>query len=83
MTTVVVYSRDGCHLCEDLVADLSVMAAEHGFAVEVRDIDDDPELKARYHARVPVVEYEGEVVCEHFLDPAALRTRLGIAPRWP
>lgn len=76
MTTVVVYSRDGCHLCEDLVADLAVIADEHGFAVEVRDIDDDPELKARYHARVPVVEHDGEVICEYFLDPAAVRARL-------
>ncbi len=54
------------------------MAAEHGFAVEVRDIDDDPELKARYHARVPVVEHDGEVICEYFLDPAAVRARLGL-----
>jgi hypothetical protein len=76
MSVVVVYSREGCHLCEDLLDDLAVLGRQHGFAIEVRDVDADPALRSRYHTRVPVVECEDEFVCEYFLDPEALLARL-------
>ena len=77
MKAVIVYSRHGCHLCEDLLEDLESLADEHGFSIEVRDVDSDSEWLRQYHARVPVVEVDDEFVCEYFLDPATLLTRLG------
>lgn len=68
----IVYSREGCHLCEDLVEHLEQLAREYRFEYEVRDVDDKAEWLAAYDTRVPVVEFGGDPVCEYFLDQAAL-----------
>lgn len=71
-TRFIVYSREGCHLCEDLVEHLEQLAREHHFDYEVRDVDGNPQWLAAYDTRVPLVEYRGDPVCEYFLDQAAL-----------
>jgi hypothetical protein len=47
------------------------------FELEEVDIETDEELLRRYLERIPVVELEGEIVSELFLDGDALRGRLG------
>ena len=66
-----IYSRRGCHLCEVLIEDL---LSRVGGRIEVRvhDIDSRDDWRERYDTRVPVVEYDGEVVCQYHLDPDAL-----------
>ena len=54
---VIVYSRQGCHLCDDAVD----LLAEFGLRADVVDIDQDPELVGRYDCCVPVVEIDGKV----------------------
>jgi hypothetical protein len=50
------------------------IAAEFGAAVEVVDIDDDPDLRARYTTRVPVVlGPRDRVVGEGIIDEDDLR----------
>ena len=52
---LVLYVREGCHLCEQFLMDLSL---EIGPAVErlvVVDVDGDPDLAIRYGLRVPVL----------------------------
>ena len=62
---LVVYSRPGCHLCEETRAAIEVLLAERrarGLAVPVvveRDIESDPELHRRLFERIPVVELGG------------------------
>jgi hypothetical protein len=68
----IVYSREGCHLCEDLIEHLEVLAGEHRFRYEIRDIDSNPQWRTEYHTRVPVIEYRGRPVCEYFLDQTTL-----------
>jgi hypothetical protein len=46
------------------------------FALEVVEIDGDPELEARHRERLPVVEVDGEAAFTWFVDPDALRERL-------
>lgn len=55
MSDVVLYSRVGCHLCDDA----AVALARHGLDFEVIDVDSDPALKARFNACVPVVFIDG------------------------
>lgn len=55
MTRAILYTRQGCHLCEEALAVLR----RHGLAPELVDIDTDPELLARYDACVPVVVIDG------------------------
>jgi hypothetical protein len=71
MRTLQVYSRDGCHLCEALVEELKPLI-EGKLRLEVRDIDSNPEWHERWFSDIPVVEYEGSVVCMHFLDHDAI-----------
>ncbi|HVX62733.1 MAG TPA: glutaredoxin family protein [Pirellulales bacterium] len=54
-STVTLYTRQGCHLCEDAKAVL----VRHGLSVEEVDIDQEPELKARYQECIPVVVIDG------------------------
>lgn len=71
MRVLHVYSRQGCHLCEVLIEELSPLI-EGKLELEVRDIDTDPQWHERWFADIPVVEYEGGVVCMHFLDKDAI-----------
>jgi Glutaredoxin-like domain (DUF836) len=49
------YGRAGCHLCEEMSARLQVLQRVHGFRLETVDIDDVPELAARFGLVIPVL----------------------------
>jgi hypothetical protein len=67
-----VYSRPGCHLCEQLVEELLPIARGR-VDVEVVDIDRCRAWQDEYGTRIPVVEYRGDLVCQYRLDVAAVR----------
>jgi hypothetical protein len=71
MKSLRVYSRQGCHLCDDLIGELRPLI-EGKLELEVRDIDTNAEWHERWFADIPVVEYEDLVVCMHFLDRDAI-----------
>ena len=48
-----------------------------GFALELVEIDRDPELARRYGVRVPVVALDGEDLFEYEVPLDLLRARLG------
>ncbi len=73
---LIVYYRDGCHLCEQVVASLFQLQEELGYEIEQIDIDTDPVLRERYNVDVPVVTYQGEVIFYHFFDEVELRKSL-------
>ena len=76
MSTVTVYGREGCHLCEDALAVVRRVAAD--LAVEVRtiDIEADPALLRAYMERIPVVAVDGAELYDFFVDEDDLRGRL-------
>jgi glutathione S-transferase len=72
------YARPDCHLCDEARGRLlEIRSGGVDFELEEVDIDADERLRARYLERIPVVELEGEVISELFLDEDGLRTRLG------
>jgi len=74
---VVLYTRDGCHLCDEArEAILSVQDSRGGFELREIDIDTDDELHAKFLERIPVVEVDGEIVAELDVDPALLNAAL-------
>ena len=75
--TVVLYARPDCHLCDEARAGLERMLANrHSFELEEVNIESDEELHARFLERIPVVELDGKIVSELFLDRPALESRL-------
>ena len=76
MTTVTLYGRPGCHLCDDARATLAPLAAELGFTLEEVDIEADDDLLRRYLERIPVVAVDGEELFDFFVDVQILRRRL-------
>jgi glutaredoxin len=67
--TATVYTREGCHLCQQAHDTL----LRHGFRVQLVDIDQDPELKQRYTSCVPVVLIDGRERFRGRIDPRLLR----------
>lgn len=53
---VLLFTRPGCHLCEEA----ETLLRRHGLNPCLIDIDQTPELRARYHTCVPVVVINGK-----------------------
>lgn len=66
-----VYSRPGCHLCEQLVEELLPLIRGKA-ELQVLDVDSNPEWSKQYGSRIPVVECGGKFVCQYALDSDAL-----------
>jgi len=73
---VTVYSRHGCHLCEDAVKTLESMREELAFEIEIIYIDGNPELEKLYGHEVPVIHINGEHHDFYRVDPERFRISL-------
>lgn len=72
-----VYSRADCSLCEHLLEELAeLLGPAAAAAVQVVDIEADPELERKYGTRIPVLLADGEFVCAYRLDPQRVRPYL-------
>jgi glutaredoxin len=76
MSTVTLYTRPGCHLCDDARAALERVRKHAPFALVEIDIESDDALHRAYLERIPVVELDGDEVFEHFVDEATLAARV-------
>ena len=52
---VTLYTREGCHLCEEAKAAMLPVVAQATAELREIDIDDDPGLRAMYNDSVPVI----------------------------
>jgi glutaredoxin len=66
------YTRQGCHLCDDAKAIL----LRYGLSPQEIDIDADPQLQGRYNTCVPVVEIDGKERFRGRVDEILLRRLL-------
>ena len=76
MREVVLYTREGCSLCEKAKA--IILAAREEIAFEFREIDIGwaGELYEDHKHDIPVIEIDGKRAFKHRVDPAALKERL-------
>ncbi|HEX7221514.1 MAG TPA: glutaredoxin family protein [Burkholderiales bacterium] len=61
------YGRSGCHLCEEMAAQLRALR----IPFDEVDVDSDPRLRVQYGRDVPVLVY-GDSVFKHRLTPEAI-----------
>jgi len=74
---IVVYSRPGCHLCEEALEMLVALHREgYRFTLREVDIESDEALLRAMLERIPVVEVDGDLVSELVLDQTSVRARL-------
>ena len=69
---VILYSRHGCHLCDEALA----LFEQYGLECQVIDIDADEQLRARYDVCVPVVVIDGKERFRGRVDELLLRRLL-------
>ena len=70
---LILYYRDGCHLCEAMLQALRGLQLQLGFDLQLVDVDRDPELVRRYDEWVPVLYLGEREVCHYHLDEQVLR----------
>ena len=78
--TITLYTRPGCHLCDDARAALKRVQQQHPFTLTEIDIESDDALHRALLERIPVVELDGEHLFDYFVDEAALAARLRRQP---
>ncbi len=76
MAVVTLYSKPGCHLCDDARDALGRVQKRRPFHLEDVNIQDDPRLLADYGEQIPVVLLNGAFLFEYAVDEARLRQRL-------
>jgi glutaredoxin len=74
---VTLYSRPGCHLCDDARAVIEAVCADLGEAYEEIDITTDDDLEDRYRDEIPVTLVDGRQHDFWRVDAARLRAALG------
>jgi len=73
VSDLTLYSRIGCHLCEDMKNQLHSYLDRAGFSFTEVFIDDDPSLEQLYGTLVPVLKAGERELCHYFLDLKALQ----------
>ena len=57
--TVTLYTRRGCHLCDDAKQAIESARRRSAFEYKEFDIDADPKLREMYNEEVPVITIDG------------------------
>ena len=73
---VTIYSRHGCHLCEEAKAQIAPLLAEFGAHLIEINIDEDPQLRAQYDYDVPVIFLGKRKAAKHRVDLTRFRRQL-------
>jgi glutaredoxin len=73
---VTLYSRPGCHLCEEAKEQMAPLLKEFGARLTEINIDEDPELRARYDYDVPVIFLGARKAAKHRIDISQFRRQL-------
>ena len=76
MPQVTLYTRAGCHLCEVAREAILPVCADTGSGYAEVDVDADPEDRAEYGDRVPVIVVDGVEHGYFEVDPERLRRAL-------
>jgi hypothetical protein len=70
---VTIYSRPGCHLCDEMKVVVNRIGATIPLAIEEIDISADPELERLYGIEIPVLFVAGKKVAKYRVGEQELR----------
>jgi len=69
-------SRPGCHLCDEMRAEVDALLADREKSWEIVDVDSDPMLADRYGESIPVLFVNGRLFAKVRLPRLASKLRL-------
>ena len=70
---VIVYSRPGCHLCDEAKEAIKLAGCDESFELEEINIDESRELLLLYQFDIPVIMIDGEEAFRHRVDSKKFR----------
>jgi glutaredoxin len=73
---VILYTRPGCHLCDDAKQAMQAADCDKEYTLVEINIESDPELLRRYQHDIPVITVDGIVAFRHRLTSGAFRERI-------
>ena len=73
---VIVYSRPGCHLCDDAKSVIEQVKQEIDLTLEEVNIEHDLHLLQRYRFDIPIITINGVEAFRHRVEPSTLRETL-------
>ena len=76
MNRLTLYSRPGCHLCDEMKAVVARLARSMPLTVEEIDISTDPELERLYGLEIPVLLVDGKKAAKYRVTEEELRRLL-------
>jgi len=74
---VTLYTRAGCHLCDDAKGVLTAAREHLSFDLDEVDIDADPQLRRLYNDEVPVIAINGSKAFKYRVTETELLKKLG------
>ena len=76
LPALTLYSRPGCHLCDEMKAVVDLVARSVPFTIDIIDVSNDPQLEARYGLEIPVLLINGRKAAKYRLTEDELLRRL-------
>ena len=73
---VIVYSRPGCHLCDEAKAAIENSNCSDSYTLEEVNIESDNDLLRKYKYDIPVIAIDGEEAFRHRVDPHEFKARV-------
>ena len=71
-----IYSRPGCHLCDDAKEVVERVRLRFPFSLRVIDVETDPELEKAYGEQIPVVFINGNKAFKYHVDEHELEQKV-------
>ena len=78
MISLTIYSRPGCHLCDEMKAVIERVARSVPLTVDDIDISRDAELDERYRLEIPVLMVNGKKAAKYRITEEELTRILAV-----
>ena len=73
---VTLYTRPGCHLCEEAKLAITPILREHGATLREVNIENDAVLEERYGVDIPVIFVGSRKAAKHRVDVSQFRRQM-------
>ena len=71
-----IYSRPGCHLCDEAKEVVERVRKRHAFSLRIVNIETDPDLESAYGTEIPIITINGNKAFKYHVDEAELEKKV-------